>query len=230
MDTPSIDVNIPLIEKRMSAFKASLGMYTTMNQEEVMKRRDQHGQELESIREERVRIDQEIQKYRLKEIALAKLLEEERQERKHSEEVVAHSNRQLKSLQEKLAAKEEESKKLDNVLDQLKKSKEKEKRQLDKQASQVAKDVSSLELMLGATIRGAGDDVLRVVFTNLDPKDPEREFSIVIDLSRQEYRVPEVSPPLAALHTLLDGLNASRDLYAFLRRIQRAFATSLEVP
>ena len=32
------------------------------------------------------------------------------------------------------------------------------------------------------------DDVLRVVFTNIDPKDPEREFSIVIDMSRQEYR------------------------------------------
>ncbi len=41
--------------------------------------------------------------------------------------------------------------------------------------------------------------------------------------------VPEVSPPLAALHTLLDGLNVSRDLFAFLRRIQQAFATSLEV-
>jgi hypothetical protein len=32
------------------------------------------------------------------------------------------------------------------------------------------------------------DDVLKIVFTNLDPKDPEREFSMVIDLSRPDYR------------------------------------------
>ena len=40
--------------------------------------------------------------------------------------------------------------------------------------------------------------------------------------------VSEVSPPLPALQTLLDGLNASRDLFAFLRRIREAFVASLE--
>ena len=72
MDTPSIDVNIPLIEKRMGAFKIDLGKYTTLNSEEVMKRRDLHVQEIESLRVERTRIEQDIQNYRLKEIALAK--------------------------------------------------------------------------------------------------------------------------------------------------------------
>ena len=35
-------------------------------------------------------------------------------------------------------------------------AKEKEKRQLDKQASQLSRDVASIELGLGTTIRGAG--------------------------------------------------------------------------
>ncbi len=49
------------------------------------------------------------------------VLEQERHERKHSDEVVAHSNRQMKSLLEKLAEKEEESKRIDVALEQLKK-------------------------------------------------------------------------------------------------------------
>ena len=72
MDTPYIDLSIPHIEKRMGAFKVSLGRYTTMNQEEIMKRRDLHVQEIEGLRVERTRIEQDLQTYRLKEIALAK--------------------------------------------------------------------------------------------------------------------------------------------------------------
>jgi len=49
------------------------------------------------------------------------VLEEERHERKHAEELVAHNNRQIKMLQEKLTDKEEESKKLEHSLEQLKK-------------------------------------------------------------------------------------------------------------
>jgi len=49
------------------------------------------------------------------------VLEEERHERKHAEELVAHNTRQLKSLQERLTEKEEETKKVENALEQLKK-------------------------------------------------------------------------------------------------------------
>jgi hypothetical protein len=72
MDTPYIDITIPHVEKRIGAFKISLGKYTTINQEEVMKRRDLHVQEIESLRVEKTRIEQDLQTYRLKEIALAK--------------------------------------------------------------------------------------------------------------------------------------------------------------
>jgi hypothetical protein len=72
MDTPYVDITIPHIQQRMAAFKISLGKYTTMNQEEVMKRRDLHVQEIESLRVEKTHTEQDLQTYRLKEIALAK--------------------------------------------------------------------------------------------------------------------------------------------------------------
>ncbi|PVF96251.1 hypothetical protein CPB86DRAFT_762455 [Serendipita vermifera] len=227
-DQSSIDINIPYIENRIAAFRQNLAKYTTMNQEELMKRRDLYVQEIESLRVEKAQVTQDIQNARLKEISLAKLLEEERLERKQAEELVAHNNRQLKSMEERLTEKDRESKRLDASLENLKKSKEKEKRILDKQATQLARDVIDLERMLGLSMRGAGNDLLKVSFTNMESGDPERVFYIVIDLSGHEYQVTDASPLLPALPTLLEGLNTHRDLFVFLRQIRQAFIASLD--
>lgn len=48
-------------------------------------------------------------------------LEQERVERKQAEELVAHNTRQIKSLQERLASKDEELKRLEAALETLKK-------------------------------------------------------------------------------------------------------------
>ena len=70
MDQPHIDINLPLFEKRMAVFKSSLGKYTTINQQEVINRRNLHVQEIEKLRVERAQIERDIQSYRMKEIAL----------------------------------------------------------------------------------------------------------------------------------------------------------------
>ncbi|KAG8836295.1 kinetochore-associated Ndc80 complex subunit spc25 [Serendipita sp. 399] len=245
MDQPYIDINIPAMDKRTTAFRAALGKYTAQNQQEITKRRHQYVHEVEGLRVERSRLEQDIQRHRLEEINLAKQLEEERQERKKAEDMVVHSNRQLKSLKNRLGSTEEEAKRSETALKLLRKSKEKEKSQLEKQAFQVARDVLELERILGISIRGTGSmsqprkdfplsdsflgDILTVVFTQLDPRAPEREFSLIIDLSMQEYRVPEVTPPLTILPSLIEELNATRDLFVFLRRIRKAFVDALNL-
>ncbi|CCA77861.1 hypothetical protein PIIN_00507 [Serendipita indica DSM 11827] len=229
MDQPHIDINLPLLEKRMAVFKSSLGKYTTINQQEVINRRNLHLQEIEKLRVERAQIERDIQNYRMKEIALIQQLEAEKRERGNAEESVAHSNRQLRTLQERMAEAEQDAIRLDTVLKNLKNSKEKEKRQLEKQASQIGRDVLELEQLLGIQVQGAGNDILTIKFKRLDPRDPDRTFSVTIDLSSSEYRVTEVSPVLPGLPTLLDSLNESKDLFAFLRRIRQAFLNSLEI-
>ena len=42
------------------------------------------------------------------------------------------------------------------------------------------------------------------------------------------FTVTEVSPLLPGLPTLLEGLNESKDLFAFLRRVRQGFLHSLE--
>lgn len=88
------------------------------------------------------------------------------------------------------------------------------------------------------------DDKLLMRFTLLDPADPEREFSIVMDISKSDFSgvcpssschcsfcielmiVPNCSPPLPDLGELVSQLNADRDLSLFIKRreFQRSFA------
>jgi kinetochore protein Spc25 len=70
-------------------------------------------------------------------------------------------------------------------------------------------------------------------FTLIDPADPNREFSILIDISKQEYSsklvitkgrntaddlVPKVSPHLPQLSEMLSDLNEDRDFTGFIKR------------
>ena len=99
--------------------------------------------------------------------------------------------------------------------------------------------------MLKCWIEGIGPDQILVRFTHLDPTDPAREFSLVLDVSARAYKgpsvlrvpssrcaradvrwrraVPTTTPFLPTLPILLDELNESRDVYAFIRHIRAAF-------
>jgi SMC interacting uncharacterized protein involved in chromosome segregation len=72
LDQPVIDINIPQFDKRVAAFKSALGKYTSMNQEEVLKRRDAYLGMMERLRGEKRATEDQIQMCKLKEIELAK--------------------------------------------------------------------------------------------------------------------------------------------------------------
>lgn len=59
---------------------------------------------------------------------------------------------------------------------------------------------------------------LLLMFTLIDPAAPMREFSFVIDVSGQDYSVPQCDPPVASMPDLVAQLNADRDLHTFIKR------------
>lgn len=76
---------------------------------------------------------------------------------------------------------------------------------------------------------------LKVIFTMIDPKDPRREFSFVINVdSNNLYRgsvlvvvcvtvVTDVRPPLSKLESLVNTLNTDKNLGSFVKVIRRKF-------
>jgi hypothetical protein len=81
-----------------------------------------------------------------------------------------------------------------------------------------------------------------VRYTNVDVTNYEREFTLLLDVSQDDYRgtlsavtgfnnskisptlVPSSKPLLPSLPSLVETLNRERDFFAFLKHARMAFA------
>ena len=121
---------------------------------------------------------------------------------------------------------------------------------LNTYASHISPEVQLCEGRLASTIEGVGKDRLLVRFSSIDPADPDREATFVLDISTQNYKgsftfivlsstsVPpplshcltpffvEVitsSPSLPSMSILVNNLNDTRNIYAFIREVRAAY-------
>lgn len=64
------------------------------------------------------------------------------------------------------------------------------------------------------------DNVLLMSFTQIDPSDPGKVYSLIIDMSQPDggYAVPNCDPPLPTIHELVKRLNEDKQFYAFVKR------------
>lgn len=97
------------------------------------------------------------------------------------------------------------------------------------------KDMASVKLyerFLGLKIDGVSTDVIKFIFTNLIPSNPDRTFEIVLDLSDPDgqYRIARVSDLVAEkeLGLALRRLNMDRSLVGFLKEVRALFCASVE--
>lgn len=101
-------------------------------------------------------------------------------------------------------------------------------------------ELTECEFRLRSVIEGVDEDKILVRFTHIDNSDPQREFSLVLDVSGPSYKgifltrvlnhlthlmfaVPTTTPFLPNLPILLDELNENQDIYAFIKRVRHEF-------
>lgn len=76
----------------------------------------------------------------------------------------------------------------------------------------------------------AQDEALRFVFTHIDPSDPEKRYSFVLQTDDEDnYQIHECEPrlPTETTRRLLEELNEKEDMSAFVRKTRQAFVASL---
>lgn len=112
-----------------------------------------------------------------------------------------------------------------------------------KHATSAQPDIQVLEKALGCVVEGLEEpNHLLVRFWFVDPHNPGREFTFVLDTSGTGYRgavqivvvhlcssdlcfsVVTSSPPLPTLPILVDSLNESGDIFWFVLAMRQAFA------
>lgn len=77
---------------------------------------------------------------------------------------------------------------------------------------------------LGLDFDRIHDDKLRLSFTLIDPRAPDRAFAFNVKVSDSDtYHVDSCEPPIAGLEGLVADLNASNDFSAFVQTMRRKF-------
>ena len=122
--------------------------------------------------------------------------------------------------------------------------KDKERSTLNAHSAYASPELKTCEHRLRCIVEGIEKDQLLVRYSHIDKLDSEREFSFVLDVSSRAYRgawlrcdfidyyadhacgwiiVLTSTPLLPTLPIYIEELNESRDVYAFIKQVRRAF-------
>jgi len=238
---PHIDLRVPIYEESSQNFLNAVNNYKNRSIAAITDKRAKDAAEIKKLNEKTQRVEAETNKCKVQELELmtsecwntflhlrystpvALALEKEQAERKDAEIMVATFKRQIASLHERSTTLQAQIDEYRSLNASLKKDKGKERSTLAVHASQVNPELQAFENLLACDVEGMEKEQLLIRFKRLDLSDPNREFGFILDVSSDNYKVMKTSPPLPSLPLLVDKLNATRDIFAFIIQIRQEF-------
>ncbi|WVO23041.1 uncharacterized protein IAS62_004386 [Cryptococcus decagattii] len=227
---PSLDLRWEPFQRHIESFLNAIDAYTQAARTEIVARATDHTAAVRDLKADKEEMEKGIQLQRESEGEMLATLEAERH-------VVADLVASLSHLQSSLTKIKEKSSILDTELQSERKEvtamqaeKERQTNVLNDMRGKDTTELKQLEEALGWKVEGIKQDQLLMRFTLLDPEDPAREFSIIVDVSKQDYSVPNCDPPIPSLPDLVRQLNFDRDLFAFIKRVRKAFRALIPNP
>ncbi|KAG5339730.1 putative kinetochore protein SPC25 [Termitomyces sp. T112] len=224
---PHIDLRLSAYDASTRNFLKAVSSYKNRALTTLAERRASHAAEKKRILDRTQAAVTETNQCKLREIDLVATLEREKEERKDAELEVAALKRQLASLREKSEMVGAEIEKYRASTANLRRERTTERNTLSTHAAHISPGVEAIERALGCMVEGIGADQVLLRFAHLDPANPDRECSLVLDVA-QGYKVATASPPLPTLPLLLKTLNETRGFYAFVRDVRMAYQTLLD--
>lgn len=103
-------------------------------------------------------------------------------------------------------------------------------RQLDNQARHNRPELQFWESHLCMRIEGLGvDDRIKFVYTHVDERDWDGQCAFELNMETKDYQVVAVEPALddEAVDAVVERLNESRDLAAFLKAMRALFTAAI---
>lgn len=96
---------------------------------------------------------------------------------------------------------------------------------LREQVERNAPELAQLQHLTGCVIQPSlREGLIDIRFSLLSEDDPDRAYTVSLDVSKSEYAVAKCDPilPGATIRTLVRQVNASGDVYAFIKQVRRA--------
>ncbi|EIW67257.1 hypothetical protein TREMEDRAFT_64507 [Tremella mesenterica DSM 1558] len=221
--TPTIDLEWGPFHAHVEAFLNAIDAYTIRAKTEIANRASDHATSVRDLHAEKDECERRITLEREREVEMLAAIENERLTLADLTSSLSHIQKTLAKVKEQSASLETELTSLTREVNITKAEKERQAKVLDEMRGRDGDELRALEEALGWKVEGVKQDLLLMKFTLLDPSDPDREFSLVVDVSKPEYSVPNCSPPLPNLPELVKQLNTDREFFAFIKRVRKAF-------
>ncbi|KAK7043738.1 kinetochore-associated Ndc80 complex subunit spc25 [Paramarasmius palmivorus] len=220
---PHIDLKLGVYENSTRNFLKAVSNYKNRSIDTISKLRSKGAAEKKKLVEKAQAIEAETNQCKVREIELMETLAKEQNEKREAEASVAQFKRELATLNERCTSVEAQIEEYRAIVANLRRERNKERTTLDAFAVRISPELKACEKRLACVIEGIEKNQLLIRFTKVDKADPDKEFSFVIDVSNQMYKVLTTSPPLPTLPNLVEYLNTTSDVYGFIVRIRQAF-------
>ncbi|KAJ7475761.1 chromosome segregation protein Spc25-domain-containing protein [Mycena latifolia] len=220
---PHIDLRVQSYETSTRNFLKAVGNYKNRTIAHISDKRAAQAAEKKRTVERISNVEAETNACKMKEIQLVSDLQREQEERKEAELGVASFKRQLATLRDRCAAIDSQIEHYRAIAANLEREKLKEREHLSSLAASSASEADSLQSRLSCVVEGVDKDQLLVRMSNIDPSDHGREFTFVLDVSGNSYKVLTSTPSLAMLPHLVGHLHDSKDLMLFIKDVRQAY-------
>lgn len=215
----------PEVESRLEVLNDKFNNFITRQKTEIIKSKEDYTNRLKQLRNEHKEISKSLQSLAQREAELLKVIEREVHDSNTSQS-------RLNELKIKEKTLSEERKSLEKSVAELQEKANKRREELsklrlnqEKQAEINLPEILVYENLLGFKIEGLKDDILKLVFKNIDSNDPQRQFFLVLNVSEHLYKIEETTPVLSESEqsSLLEEFNSSRDFTKFLKNTRASF-------
>ena len=172
----------------MTALQLSLESHSSELKERIIKRKAEHAKSLAEEKENQSKVKEEIENLKKKEFEVIHDIERERQELSEVKSHISELSKQMRSLSTNrdglIAEIEEYRERINNH----KKASDNERKILNGQQSRNEPELIFFEQKLGFKLRSDKTDFLILSFTQIDDREPNRQFSLELDLSQIDYK------------------------------------------
>ncbi|GAB1525980.1 hypothetical protein RhiTH_009146 [Rhizoctonia solani] len=151
---PTIPLYFESTLEKMTAFKSAVNAYVASGQAEIARRQDKHKSVLRREHEKVVKMNAEIEQFRVDEMNLMKTLKKEQEEKAEAEAKLAEYNSQLKDVEETRATVDAELEDLRSRTDKLKLEKSQDMAKLEHQVALNEPEARALSDLLKWTVEG----------------------------------------------------------------------------
>ncbi|KAK7187556.1 kinetochore-associated Ndc80 complex subunit spc25 [Paraphaeosphaeria sporulosa] len=228
---PSINFGFEDLRSRMNQFTARFDDFIEKGRRRVLEERNQFRVNVAEIQEDQRMKKRDIEILSLKQTQHSQNLAKESAETSEMHAAIGTLTMQRDERMTHRDALRAQIAEVQKSISARREAQLKHRRYLDGQSRYNEPELEFWESYLGLRIEGLGkEDSLKFVYTNVCEREWDREAWFELDTSEREYKVGEVRPKVEReeIDRVLERLNETRDLAAFLKGMRELFVEALK--